>query len=1105
MTSNSEKVKDLIEAMPFKNISSDQKDPEVIVESYKFTPLTSDLMSIWLKRIAGFEPGGPGCFAVAGKRGVGKSHFLSAFAAICADSRSRMSIGDEHIRANCEAFGGAEFVVLRIFRGTGETFTSELRTAVERELRSDLPVRATAAEALETLASGIGRRPIVLIIDSNPGRKRRITRDDGPELGSLAENAQRLGLFVGLALDDDISGADGPNVEVANRFAIDYLDPQHLFQIIDTFVFPKKDGTRPDILKVYRAFTGKFPAFKWSEERFSALYPLHPESLDIAPFVRYYVPDFALLGFAAAAAVKIMGRPAESLIGLDEMYDSVEGRLREHDELKDTFVKLDRVDRDVLDQLPMPQRYPARLAFKYLILRSLTGSPSTSEEIETGALIEKARSPLDLQRLLKDIAAMEGSPVRSFAGESGKPAFLLEGIEVEKEGYEVLPETAISGEIDDFRYELLRFAGWHFSDISGPDILEPNGSPAILEWQNTLRRGRIIYHSQSASSASGDEFLDWTIIVAPKEAAVQVGDDRDGPVRAIWRVPSLTKEESRSVTDYIRIVDSDIEPDEVNDDVETRKLKLAIERILTRVLVSDAHLELGNTKFSFTEEDRDKHTVAYLFSPLFDDVFSSRFPDHPTFKRVVGAKEFSALVSKFLLGGEANSPDTQKLAQDVAAPMGLAVQDGGEYRPANSKELSVGRFSSEPAALIEAASEKTPLSDLERVLRSEPFGLSLEARQILITSLIAAFGLEYVTARGSRIGSSSLDLQIVWEDIVAVARPLHAEHAADEISQWCELIISEADPRAAGSVKISDIAGCLAFWLKRWRERGLLDKLETVPAEALTLRTWKKAESVRRSLGKAATIVSDWLAGEGKAEDCMSRFIDCFKGSQDVYSLRWLDAAALEAEIAAENARRADLRYLSYSFATEEIGVERFRVETIEAAADGSTDKKVDAFRANYAEQYSRLHEKAKNDADELLSVISGRLGDERWGLFVQASELPWFARDDRKVLADYLSAAGRIFCDSVDPAAIIAVPVCGCGFDLRGTGRVSAGNLETFASRATERFVSNVIDGLADSKDESAIALREKFLVNLASGERVEIDAHSLESLWSLVSADAA
>ena len=85
----------------------------------------------------------------------------------------------------------------------------------------------------------------------------------------------------------------------------------------------------PLLHDIYNEFREVLPSFRWSEQRFSSLYPLHPVTLEIAPFVRLYVQDFALLGFASEAGAKILGRPANSLIGLDEVFDRVETQPQE--------------------------------------------------------------------------------------------------------------------------------------------------------------------------------------------------------------------------------------------------------------------------------------------------------------------------------------------------------------------------------------------------------------------------------------------------------------------------------------------------------------------------------------------------------------------------------------------------------------------------------------------------------------------------------------------------------------------------------------------------------------------------------------------------------
>ena len=120
---------------------------------------------------------------------------------------------------------------------------------------------------------------------------------------------------------------------------------------------------------------------------FSALYPLHPAILEIAPFVRLYVHDFALLGFAAEAGEKILGRPANSLISLDEVFDTAEHGLRKVADLKGAFSAYDRINADVVSKIPVMKRLQAKLILKALLLLSLDGQGASASEISASMLI----------------------------------------------------------------------------------------------------------------------------------------------------------------------------------------------------------------------------------------------------------------------------------------------------------------------------------------------------------------------------------------------------------------------------------------------------------------------------------------------------------------------------------------------------------------------------------------------------------------------------------------------------------------------------------------------------------------------------------------------
>src|SRR5688572_10023607 len=100
---------------------------------------------------------------------------------------------------------------------------------------------------------------------------------------------------------------------------------------------------------------------------------MHPATLDVAPFIRAYIPKFALLGFAAEAGEMIKGRPADSLIGFEEIFDSVEPQLRKVSELNSGFEAYDNLVQKAVAELPATERHHAKLILKTLFILTLNG------------------------------------------------------------------------------------------------------------------------------------------------------------------------------------------------------------------------------------------------------------------------------------------------------------------------------------------------------------------------------------------------------------------------------------------------------------------------------------------------------------------------------------------------------------------------------------------------------------------------------------------------------------------------------------------------------------------------------------------------------------
>ena len=90
-----EKVKDFVEVRPFKSLLDFLSDPAETLTQYHFTDSTAGLMVQWLNSVGASEKTGT-CRAIAGHRGVGKSHFLAVLGAIASNPELRSKITNGH-------------------------------------------------------------------------------------------------------------------------------------------------------------------------------------------------------------------------------------------------------------------------------------------------------------------------------------------------------------------------------------------------------------------------------------------------------------------------------------------------------------------------------------------------------------------------------------------------------------------------------------------------------------------------------------------------------------------------------------------------------------------------------------------------------------------------------------------------------------------------------------------------------------------------------------------------------------------------------------------------------------------------------------------------
>ncbi|MCA1621669.1 MAG: hypothetical protein LC795_20835 [Acidobacteria bacterium] len=307
------------------------------------------------------------------------------------------------------------------------------------------------AEVLAVAASRAGEETLVVIIDTAFNRPARVSRDDGPVLGSLAAAARELNVFLALALDDDIADADGANVAVAGTYRIDYLDPENLYRVADQFVLRKKPQVGDTLREIYQALRATVHDFNWSQARFSSVYPVHPLVAEVASGVRLFLPKFAFLPFAASAAARATSRPALSLVLLDEVFDATEEETRFSPDLREVFQTYDVLTERCIGQLPVMQRYQARLILKSLFVLSLDGRDATPGEMCAALLLTDEDAGGDAPRHVAETLARFASeaPPGSFVladGPGGEKRYRFRIAARESAAEEVQPAAAPVGQ-----------------------------------------------------------------------------------------------------------------------------------------------------------------------------------------------------------------------------------------------------------------------------------------------------------------------------------------------------------------------------------------------------------------------------------------------------------------------------------------------------------------------------------------------------------------------------------------------------------------------------------------------------------------------------------
>lgn len=1108
-----DKIKDLIELQPYEEVQDYITEPARVLAAYRFTNVTSELIVRWLDILAAMSTGSGVARAMAGIRGVGKSHLLAAFGALAAMPELSSTITDSHVATSVRALAHKRSLIVNVQRGTRDTLIDELRVAFAVSFgNGESDWGNNPEEILTDAASRAFGTPLVVIIDTAFGRPDRVARDDGYLLSNLAETAKNIGVFVALALDDDIAGADGANVSLSGSYQIDWLDPEHLYQVADIHLFHKSIQSRSLLHEIYNHLRNAIPGFNWSEPRFASIYPIHPVVMDITPAVRLFAHTFAFLPFAASVFPHISNRPAQSLVALDEVFDRVESELRKSADLTDAFAALDATLSEALSTIPVMQRLQAKLALKCLFILSLDGRGATARELGSASLIFDENDPETSVKKLKDMLG-------HFAGVAPKDALRVTeesddirycfNVSKSVDFEDVLAEAAqtVSNEsvISHIRnLARLRFEDWQLLDASSAGI-SIDTADFYVAWRGMGRRGRLGWcmsldelNEVVKASTENNDFIDWEVVfLAPDLKGIEINEEtrsRWGVSFAVWQPASLSAEDVEVIKRLSALRDkaslfSDYA--EAAQAAERTYTSLA-ERIWDKIYIDEGTFNTNNAQRAIPEESRSAKLLSEALAPMVSPLLATRYPLHPMFKESLGLNEVTHLVAGLFGGTNQTAASVQELARVFAVPLGLVSLRSGTLALEAGDNILRQPWVREVFTMSdEANGDLVPIASIYQRLRSEPYGLLREPQQLIFAAMVAQRRIELITKTDEHLSRRMLDNKLIWDDIIGIARSASLQYSAEELTAWAKRLTgndklsSIADPASREVVRAS-----LVDWVSSWHASRLIERFEALPEDTVVTRAWRLISTSAQRFNIVAEAIETALVDVISLEEGLQRVSDTFNDSAEVFDRCLEELDQLENYIMGLEPREQIRKYVAIAELTNVNEIEDARLELLSliddpySPFDAESNKRFNflwrEFQLRYSQHYATAHAITMNSLEFKKEIDSYLLTDD-WREFEALSKLELVNKQHWLRATELLQHVKNARCDLNVRQVLSERPNCACSF------RLSNMNL---LKQLPQELANIVKSGLASYKHALSL-LNTPLAIALDAIARMESDAN--------------
>ncbi|MBX7219603.1 MAG: hypothetical protein K1Y36_06635 [Blastocatellia bacterium] len=493
-----------------------------IVRAYHFTSELGRLVARLIESIAS-----PRTSAAAriltGKRGAGKSHLMTVVQTLATVPRTRMLVSSNPQVTNAvRRLEGSTYVLLNISgatrSGAGFDFTSLLREALRRAPGHPMEFDDTQwylalenDQICELICSKLFPGMLLLIClddisESFRNGKRETVTAMLKWLSLFSTKSRELPLLILGVLDEDVLDAQsGSAARLATEYQIDTLSIDNLRRITDQAIFKKNPMQRGELGSLYRDALRVLPHFRWTEEEFMELYPVHPAVLEVSPGMSAYCESFSLFGFMNASAGRALGRRPLQLISLDELFDRFEFDLRKDPRLQRGLEVYDFLATIIIPGLGFGERLKAKLVLKGIFLYSIVNHPASASDLTDTLMLYEERNPEEgYRQVVSILQQLESQAEGQLVGEGDGVERRYSITIVERFDPEArLTAAAVEMAPDDERLCSLLvtlggivFNEWPFS----PDaLLMANAVGQRVEmgipWRGTLRRGIVAYAS----------------------------------------------------------------------------------------------------------------------------------------------------------------------------------------------------------------------------------------------------------------------------------------------------------------------------------------------------------------------------------------------------------------------------------------------------------------------------------------------------------------------------------------------------------------------------------------------------------------------------------